>query len=108
MADEKLKNNRAAGSSKARNRINLRVSEAEYEQLVREAAGKTTISALVHRRVFGGGMRNHDVLRQVAALHHLGMEVKALAQNPAVRTLEVQATLAKVRLAIQDLAKRLP
>lgn len=108
MAEQKPKKNRAAGSSKARNRINLRVSEAEYDQLVREAAGKTTISAVVHRRLFGAGMRNHDVLRQVAALHELGMQVKALAENPAARALDIQATLAKVQVAIRDLAKQLP
>lgn len=89
-------------------RINFRITDAEDEQIRREAAGKTTVSALAHSRVFGSGMRNHDVLRQVAALHQLGMKVKALADRPGVPAVLIQETLVKIQQAVRGLAKDLP
>lgn len=89
-------------------RINFRITDAEDEQIRREAAGKTTVSALAHSRVFGSGMRNHDVLRQVAALHQLGMKVKALADNPAAPAMLIQETLLEIQQAVRGSAKDLP
>lgn len=89
-------------------RINLRVTSEQYQHLLTEAGGKTTVSDLVLSRVFGGGMRNHDTLRQVAALHDLGMSLRSLSQNPSAPKQHIQAALVRVREMISALAKQLP
>lgn len=93
---------------KAGKKITFRVTDEEYKWVVREAKGKASVSAFVHSKVFGAGMRSHDVLRQVAALHHLGMNVKALTERPGMPTVEVDATLTSAQQAIAKLANDLP
>lgn len=89
-------------------RIIFRVTKAEQDQLMMEAAGKTTISQLIHSRLFGAGMRNHDALRQVAALHSVGMTLRKLSEDPSAPRDEVRAVLAEARAAIAAIAKQLP
>lgn len=96
------------GAPKKDKRINLRVTSEQYQHLLTEAGGKTTVSDLVLSKVFGGGMRNHDTLRQVAALHDLGMSLRSLSQNPFASKLHIQAALVRVRELISALAKQLP
>jgi hypothetical protein len=101
-------NSSAQASPKKDKRINLRVTSEQYQHLLTEAGGKTTVSDLVLSKMFGGGMRNHDTLRQVAALHDLGMSLRSLSQNPSASKLHIQAALVRVREMISSLAKQLP
>lgn len=108
MSEGRADQKRGKARRKAGKRITFRVTDEEYNWVVQEAKGKASVSAFVHSKVFGAGMRNHDVLRQVAALHHLGMNAKALAERPGMPTVEVEATLASAQNAIAKLAKDLP
>lgn len=108
MKGKDQKKGRRRVSDEAGKKIVFRVTSEEFERLQKEAEGHSTVSALVRAKVFAGGVRNRDVLRQVAALHVLGMQVKALAGQPNVPVLEAQATLMKVQQAIEKLARRVP
>lgn len=105
MAKEKQK--RAAGSSTTRNKISVRVTSEQYDQLIREAGGKN-YSKLVHERIFAQGVPQRSLLRQVAALHMVGMRLKMLADHPAAAASDVEAALADTRAAILKLSGQLP
>ena len=89
-------------------RINLRLTVEQYEQLADEAAGKGTITDIVLARLFAGGMRSHDGLRQVAALHNVGRALQRLADRPEIRREDAVVLLATTRRLIDKLAKTLP
>ncbi|HEU4959092.1 MAG TPA: hypothetical protein VFT56_01680 [Sphingomonas sp.] len=87
--------------------IIARVTDEEHERVV-ELAGTMTISELIRRRVLGGRTRVHPVLRQVAALHRVGHELRRLAAKQGVPTVAILATLDRVSDAIDALAKQTP
>lgn len=108
MSEGRSEHRRRRARKQAGKKITFRLTNEEHDYVIREAKGKASVSAFVHSKIFGAGMRSHDVLRQVAALHHLGMKVKALAERPGTPTVEVEATLVSVQQAIARLAKDLP
>lgn len=99
---------RINGEDKKTEMVMLRVTKAEKAQLVQEAKGKCTVSELIHSKLFRGGLRNHDALKSIAALHDAGMSLRGLALHPAVSRLELQALFAIIREIILKLARQLP
>lgn len=95
---------KADGASKSR-QINFRVTDDEYDQLAREALGKTTITDLIRGRLFGGGMRSHDALRQVAALHTVGLSLRQLAARTDISRPEVERAVEAAAAEIGRLAR---
>lgn len=70
------------------NRIVFRVTAEERQRLVSEA-GEVGISTYVRARLFGGGVRNRDALRKIAALHVAG---QVLVNRPIGRELIMRAS----------------
>ncbi len=87
-------------------RVVFRVTAEEKRFLLREA-GELGISSYVRARLFGGGVRNRDGLRRIAALHVLGRQVQRLADKPEVDEFVIANTLGDVCAAIRGLADEL-
>ena len=85
----------------------FRMTDAEDAQL-RLDAGELGISSHIRSRVFGGGARNLDALRKVAALHVIGRRVQRLAEHPAADAEVIATTLGDVCAAIIRLADEVP
>lgn len=87
-------------------RIVFRVNGEERQRLVSEA-GELGISAYVRARLFGGGVRNRDALRKIAALHVAGRRIQQLAEKPGVDAFVIAETLGDVSAAIRGLVDEL-
>ncbi|KQS51298.1 hypothetical protein [Sphingomonas sp. Leaf198] len=87
-------------------RIVFRVNAEERQRLVSEA-GELGISAYVRARLFGGGVRNRDALRKIAALHVAGRRIQQLAEKPGVDEFVIADTLGDVCAAIRGLVDEL-
>ncbi|WP_373928932.1 hypothetical protein QTN93_04745 [Sphingomonas aerolata] len=87
-------------------RIVVRVTAEERQRLVSEA-GELGISTYVRARLFGGGVRNRDALRKIAALHVTGRRIQHLAEQPGVDEFMIATTLGDVSAAIRGLVDEL-
>ncbi len=87
-------------------RIVFRVTAEERQRLVSEA-GEVGISTYVRVRLFGGGVRNRDALRKIAALHVAGRRIQLLAETHDVDEFVIAATLGDARAAILGLVDEL-
>jgi hypothetical protein len=99
---------RIADEARKTEMIVLRVTQAEKGRLAQEAKGKCTVSELVHSKLFSGGLRSHDTLRQIAALHDVGMSLRSLAAEPSAPPLQLDALLTLTRASILKLSGDLP
>lgn len=88
-------------------RINLRVSKEELEEL-ELAAGPDGLSSYVRSRLFRGAIHQRAELRKIAALHKLGLAVRALGARPSVDQWIIAETLGSISGAIRDLAVAIP
>ena len=88
-------------------RIIFRLTDDEDVRL-RAEAGELSVSGYIRSRVFGGGARNRDALRKIAALHIIGRQVQRLAGNPAADPEVIATTLGDVCAAIIRLAEEVP
>lgn len=88
------------------NRIVFRVTAEERQRLVSEAGG-VGISTYVRARLFGGGVRNRDALRKIAALHVAGRRIQQLAETHDVDEFVIATTLGDVCTAILGLVDEL-
>lgn len=87
-------------------RIVFRVTADERQRLVSEA-GEVGISTYVRARLFGGGVRNRDALRKIAALHVAGRRIQQLAETHDVAEFVIATTLGDVCTAILGLVDEL-
>lgn len=87
-------------------RIVFRVTAEERQLLVSEA-GEVGISTYVRARLFGGGVRNRDALRKIAALHVAGRRIQQLAEKHDVDKFMIATTLGDVAAAIRGLIDEL-
>lgn len=87
-------------------RIVFRVTAEERQRLVSEA-GEVGISTYVRARLFGGGVRNRDALRKIAALHVAGRRIQQLAEKHYVHESVIEVTLGDVCAAILGLVDEL-
>jgi hypothetical protein len=87
-------------------RIVFRVTAEERQRLVSEA-GDVGISTYVRARLFGGGVRNRDALRKIAALHVAGRRIQQLAETHDVAEFVIATTLGEVCTAILGLVDEL-
>ena len=85
----------------------VRLTDDEDARL-RAEAGELGVSGYNRSRVFGGGARNRDALRKIAALHVIGRQVQRLAGNPAADPEVIATTLGDVCAAIIRLAEEVP
>ena len=88
-------------------RIIFRLTDEEDVRL-RAEAGEIGVSGYIRARVFGGGARNRDSRRRIAALHVLGRQVQRLAGHPAAGPEMIAVTLGDVCAAIIRLADEVP
>lgn len=84
------------------NRIVFRVTAEERQRLVSEA-GEVGIPTYVRARLFGGGVRNRDALRKIAALHVAGRRIQQLAETHDVNEFVIATTLGDMCTAILGL-----
>lgn len=87
--------------------IIFRVTDEEDARL-RLEAGELGLSGHIRSRVFGGGARNRDALRKIAALHVIGRRVQRLADHPKADAEMIAMTLGDVCAAIIRLAEEVP
>lgn len=84
-------------------KIVVRITADERARLDAEAGG-VSLSELVRRRVFAGGVRNSDLLRKVAALQLAGKQLERLAAKSPVSALQAQALISRIGQIIDQLA----
>ena len=82
--------------------INIRVTAEEKRLLVQEA-GEIGISKYVRKRLFDGGLRDRDALREIAVLHVLGRRIQELAEKTDIDAMIVADTLGDICSAIGGL-----
>lgn len=82
--------------------INIRVTAEEKRLLVQEA-GEVGISKYVRKRLFDGGLRDRDALREIAVLHVLGRRIQDLAKKTDIDAMIVADTLGDICAAIGGL-----
>lgn len=85
-------------------KIVVRVTADERARLAAEAGG-VSLSELVRRRVFAGGVRSPDLLRKVAALHLAGKQLERVAAKLPVSALQAQALVVHIGQIIDQLAE---
>lgn len=88
-------------------KIVIRLSPPEKAQL-QQKAGDIGISAFVRTRLFKGGARPRDRLREIAALHVLGRRVQKLMEHPEADSLQIADTLGVICAAIEGLGHDIP
>ena len=88
--------------------VTVRVTDTEYRALQREAEGHATVSDLVRSRILGGGLRDPVLLKQVAALSALGLQLKVLAGRPGMPRVTMLALLDRIGEAIDAVAPKSP
>lgn len=99
---------RIAEEDKSKVVINFRVTEAQRARLLAEAGDRMTVTALIHARVFAGGVADNSTMRKISALHALGRRIQALTSQPAADRDEIATVLADTRAAIRTLAGLVP
>lgn len=82
--------------------INIRVTAEEKRLLIQEA-GEVGISKYVRKRLFDGGLRDRDKLREIAVLHVLGRRIQDLAEKTEIDADTVADTLGDICAAIGGL-----
>lgn len=83
-------------------RIIFRLTDDEDVRL-RAEAGELSVSGYIRSRVFGGGARNRDALRKIAALHIIGRQVQRLCPETGTTATRPRAsTMAEIVERMDD------